>query len=404
MANEKQIREWLESGTISSEQAEKMLVDVNRQSKEDKTSKFVVAISTIGAIILGIGMLLFVASNWKAMPDLIKIFILFVSTFGSYYLGYVLKYSKKNLPRIGASLIFLGALLFGVSIFLIAQIYNINANAHSLVLIWLVGIVPLVYAFNSQPIAALASILFVIWALLFSFEDKGPFLSLFIFLPIVFFSIGVFILSVGGLHYFKPQLAKIGKIFRMAGVGISMVSLFILTFNFFWENFFSETAFRWLAHREAVSTLVNPAMINAMIFFGLSIFGLLLNLIFNPSKSKMNIYENMIPISVIFCTLLAISIPSSIYILIFNLSFAVITLFLIYAGYQKANIKLINIGTFWLSVFLFTKYFELFWRLMDRSLFFIIGGVLLLSGGIFMERKMKQIKRSIRQINTPSHE
>lgn len=404
MANEKQIREWLESGTISSEQAEKMLVDVNRQSKEDKTSKFVVAISTIGAIILGIGMLLFVASNWKAMPNLIKILILFFSTFGSYYLGYVLKYGKKNLPRIGASLIFLGALLFGVSIFLIAQIYNINANAHSLVLIWLIGILPLVYGFNSQLIAALAALLFFIWATLFSVEDGGHFLSLLIFMPIVFLSIGTFILSAGGLHYFKPQLANIGKIFRMAGIGISMFSLFVLTFNFFWEAFLSETAFKWLAHKELVSTLANPAMINAMIFFGLSIFGLLLNLIFNPSKSKMNIYENMIPISTVFLTLLAISIPSSIYIFIFNLIFAGLTLFLIYIGYQKTNIKLINIGTFWLSVFLLTKYFEVFWRLIDRSLFFIIGGVLLLFGGIFMERKIKQVKRSFKQINTQSHE
>jgi uncharacterized membrane protein len=41
--------------------------------------------------------------------------------------------------------------------------YNINANNHTLVLIWLIGILPLVYAFESEPIAALSSLLFYTW-------------------------------------------------------------------------------------------------------------------------------------------------------------------------------------------------------------------------------------------------
>ena len=116
MTNEKQIQEWLESGTITQEQAQKMLADVDQKSKEERSNKFIVAISTIGAILLGIGAILFVASNWREIPDLMKVLILLGSTFGAYYLGYLFKYDKKNLPKVGVSLFFLGALLFGASI------------------------------------------------------------------------------------------------------------------------------------------------------------------------------------------------------------------------------------------------------------------------------------------------
>ena len=95
MTNKKQIQEWLESGTITQKQAQKMLADVDRKSKEERSNKFIVAISTIGAILLGIGAILFVASNWREIPDLMKVVILLGSTFGAYYLGYLFKYDKK---------------------------------------------------------------------------------------------------------------------------------------------------------------------------------------------------------------------------------------------------------------------------------------------------------------------
>jgi uncharacterized membrane protein len=53
-----------------------MLSDVKKKSTEEKSNKFIIAISTIGAILLGIGAILFVAANWQDLSDLIKIIIL----------------------------------------------------------------------------------------------------------------------------------------------------------------------------------------------------------------------------------------------------------------------------------------------------------------------------------------
>ena len=43
--------------------------------------------------------------------------------------------------------------MIGASLFLIAQIYHINANSHVLILIWIMANLPLVYAFHSMDIA-----------------------------------------------------------------------------------------------------------------------------------------------------------------------------------------------------------------------------------------------------------
>lgn len=394
---EKQIKEWAETGVINQEQAERMFSDVSRKSKEDKSNKFIVAISTIGALLLGIGAILLVASNWEEMSDLLKIAILIGSTFGFYYLGYSLKYERKNLPKVGGALFFLGALLFGASIFLIAQIYNMNANSHVLVLIWLVAVLPLVYAFLSESIAGLSALLFFVWIGLYIF--RGDFFdeTIFFFFPVIYLSAGTILFSIGGLHYFKPQFIKIAKIFRLAGLKISMLSLFLLTFEFFsgYSNSY------WFNNVRLIEKIPSQIVTGIVLFSILSIIGLVINLFFNPSKSETNIFENATAIGVLGFTLLFFFFPleSNVYTVIYNLIFAGLTIFLVYIGYQKSDIKILNTGIFWLSIFILAKYFDFFWDLFDRSLFFIVGGLILVLGGIALERKRRQIKESFINVN-----
>src|SRR3989338_10356176 len=213
MADEKQIKQWLKEGTITQAQAKKMLADSSSYKKEQSSNKLIVAVSTIGAILLGIGAILFIASNWRTIPNIAKTLILVGSTFGAYYLGYLFKYQKQNVPKVGASLIFLGALLFGATIFLIAQMYNINANNHTLVLIWLIGVLHLVYAFVSVPIAGLSSLLFFIWLGLFVFRniDFDQAYGDFFALPVLYLVTGLLFFGVGGLHYLSDKFKNIAR-------------------------------------------------------------------------------------------------------------------------------------------------------------------------------------------------
>ena len=139
-----------------------------------------------------------------------------------------------------------------------------------------------------------------------------------------------------------------------------------------------------------------------VLFSILAIIGLIINIFFNPSKSKTNLLENGVALGLVAFTLLFFFFPSNtdIYTIIYNLIFVGLTILLIYIGYQKHNIQVVNIGIFWISVFIFARYFDFLWDLMPRSLFFMIGGLILVLGGIAMERKRKLIKEEFKKTNT----
>lgn len=390
MVDEKQIEQWLKDGIITKEQAEKMLADTSQYKKEQSSNKLITAISTIGAILLGIGVILFIASNWMVFPNIIKVLMLLGATFGSYYLGYVCRYQKQNLPKVGASLIFLGALLFGATVFLVAQMYHINANSHTLVLIWLLGIIPLVYALKTVPIAALSSFLFYIWIALFVFrnfsfsEACGDFFSL----PVLYLVSGVLLYGFGGLHYLSEDLKVIARTYRIAGIKIVMLALFLLTFRFFsghYDHFNIRTG----------AEVTKQFTFGLIIFSVLSIVFTIINRVFNPAKSDISVLESYIGLGLLASALIFFFFPSStnMYVILFNLILAGLIFTLLFVGYRREDIKLVNIGMSYLVVLVVVRYFDFFWDLLPRAMFFMIGGAILIVGGMALEKKRRELKK-----------
>lgn len=388
IVDQKLIDKWVGEGTITKTQARKMLADIAESKKEQQSNKLIVAISTVGAILLGIGAILFIASNWQVIPRFGKTLLLIGSTFGAYYAGYVFKYQKSNLPQVGASLLFLGALLFGATVILIAQIYNLNANNHVLVLIWLVGILPLVYALRSMPIAALASLLFFLWlGLFFSpggewwfFETLGP-------VSLVLYLIGsVMLFAIGGLHYVRQGFEHIARTYRITGLKVLMIALFLLTFELF-----SKASSYFLRQYDEMP---DQLRIGIALFAAVAIVVTAINWFFNRSESLSQI-EGPASAGLVALALIFLHYPSktSIYVLIFNLVTAAMIGILLWAGYSREDMKLVNMGTFWLSAFVIVRYFDFFWDLLPRSLFFIAGGLMLVLGGIALEKKRRELKR-----------
>ena len=65
---------------------------------------------------------------------------------------------------------------------------------------------------------------------------------------------------------------------------------------------------------------------------------------------------------------------------------------LLFVGYQREDMQIVNTGMFWLSVLIIVRYFDFFWGLLPRSLFFMVGGLVLVLGGIGLEKKRRQLK------------
>ena len=80
--------------------------------------------------------------------------------------------------------------------------------------------------------------------------------------------------------------------------------------------------------------------------------------------------------------------------LISNLIFAGMIIGIIFLGYIRRYPAYINIGLLFFVLDVFARYFDFFWRLLPRSLFFIFGGLMLLIGSVVLEKKRKRVLAS----------
>src|SRR3989338_3077168 len=110
-----------------------------QETPRDETHiKTITLIVTIGVILIGAGVFSFIASNWKEMGQFLKIAIIVSAMTAAYFTGFHLK-EKRRLAKTGEALYLLGAIIYGAGIFLIAQIFHVQANWPGGFILWMVG-------------------------------------------------------------------------------------------------------------------------------------------------------------------------------------------------------------------------------------------------------------------------
>lgn len=82
--------------------------------------------------------------------------------------------------------------------------------------------------------------------------------------------------------------------------------------------------------------------------------------------------------------------------IVFNILIFLELLGLIFLGYRRREHWLINLGVFFLFLLILVKYFDWFFTFLDRSIFFIGAGILLLIVGWFMERARRYMISAIK--------
>ena len=116
--------------------------------KDDLQKKTILIIVIVGAILIGAGIFSFVASNWVYMSRVVKVAILVITMLVAYAAGWFTK-EKYGFLRTGTALTMLGAITYGASIFLIAQMFNIRANWPDGFILWMLGVLAIAYALES---------------------------------------------------------------------------------------------------------------------------------------------------------------------------------------------------------------------------------------------------------------
>lgn len=148
-------------------------------------------LSIIGGILIGLGILSFVASNWSELTKGTKFLTLLTTLILFYLSAFVLEKKKPSLSR---AFYYVGAFAYGGEIFYIGQMFHLGGNIEDAFLMWGIGILPLALYLNDKILKGVS--LFFVYAFIemkFLFAD-GLLEYVLIFIIPLLFVFGYYIL------------------------------------------------------------------------------------------------------------------------------------------------------------------------------------------------------------------
>ena len=128
-----EVKTWVTDGLIDERQADLIR---GRYPIAGSTGWGQALITAIGAMIFGLGIILFFAYNWSEMSKFTKLALVFGALGLAHFAGILLRFSKSGRYASIEGLHVLGTMLFGAAIFLIAQIYHIDEHYPTAFLVW----------------------------------------------------------------------------------------------------------------------------------------------------------------------------------------------------------------------------------------------------------------------------
>jgi len=393
----KEIELWRNDGLISPEQAQ--LLSSRYPETELRATSI---LPMLGAILLGVGIILFFAANWPIIPVAVKLILILSTLFTCHYFAYKYRYEKNNI-WLGNSLLLLGGILFGAAIFLIAQIYNINAYYPNGILFWALGVLLMAWVTRERSVTILTILILLAWTIS-DFSKTHPLIPwlhlLILFLlafPLAYrvrSAIAVFLcqvwlvitllmsISSNYAHIIPLVLIFLGSAFYLRGrqgeelysllyvaTGMVMVLTTMLVFSLFsdWDLLY----------------VITPAMV----LLGAMLIGFI-TLLLLPSYRHIRMEIAAVGlINLMFISYLTLALPN---FFIYFVLFTAIVLVILKSAEQHSRIML-NLGLLFFYATVLRGYFDYASRYMDRSLFFIIGGVLLLLMGWWLNRQRDRI-------------
>jgi uncharacterized membrane protein len=156
-----EIDRWTSSGIVTDKQA----ADIRSLYRDPtvETSTGLLVFSGIGAVVVGLGVILLFAHNWHAIPKFGKLALIFGVLLAAHAGGLHFRAKIGWRRQLGEALCILGTMAFGAGIWLVAQIYNIDEHFPDGFLLWGLGALGMAWALRSVPQALMATVLLTIW-------------------------------------------------------------------------------------------------------------------------------------------------------------------------------------------------------------------------------------------------
>ncbi|GAB4217170.1 MAG: hypothetical protein OHK0012_20960 [Synechococcales cyanobacterium] len=204
----KVLDQWVSEDLISPEQRQR-LRDYYQldQLTQRAGGTFTLILLILGGILIGLGIISFVAANWDMIPRSVRAVVAVGLTLGLQWQGYALWRTAGRWQRLGTALLLVGELALGASIGLVAQWFQVSGHPSGLFLGWGIGVLAVAYGIRHTPSAVLAVLLIAPGYFVYSWERVSwiyhpallPWWALVIVMPLAYWcrSRLVWFLSVG---------------------------------------------------------------------------------------------------------------------------------------------------------------------------------------------------------------
>lgn len=416
---------WQAAGWISEEGGRAILADLTaRQARPVWAS----ALALIGALLLGLGVITWFAAHWNEMGKLLKVCLIVVALTAS-HIAHGVCLSRVALPKLAQGMSLLSVLFFGAAIMLIGQIYHIDAHFPDGVALWAAGGLLTAMLLSSQPALVAALALAGLWTWYEQIDYRSSNWPLLMFLAIAavpllrndwklaargwgvlllvwlagwhahpFFEgvardqtmhVRLFIVQVLGIAGIWACLQSVGHGFARAVRSDFMLAALVGAFVFT----FPEFALRPVATPHSVMPWLGVFVVL------LPVYGVGMARLLRDSPLTGVQRWSVIVLLVCFAALLLMELlvprGNGLPALLWNGLFVGMLYRIGDFGMRQGDRQIVNLAFAGFACWVLARYFDTFWSLLDRSLFFMIGGMLLLAGGGWLERRRRGLVRDL---------
>ncbi len=396
---------WVTDGLISEAQRQRLLARYPQQAPA------LGLLPLLGSVLVGLSGLSVVAANWQGLPDALRLALLLGSLLGSYAAGAY--FLRRGNPDLGHGLMGLGLILFGASIILTSQIYQLVGYDVSGLVAWVVAGVALSYVYGSRLLLLLTVAI-------------GAAVQTYCVQALGSFSYATAAMVAGGMGYYwwrRPD--AVSSTVLAAGLlwqaGLLIVVLHAKITWFFVPAMLIYAAGDWQPNRAGGRALQGPPLVAAYLFmFGLATFGetdTYANVLRPPLLPYLGALAAVLALSVAgkrargrFDTLpdWLLLLPG--FYLPGGLPLAVATLVVLYAhagsvlarAHRQEDPNQLTVGAILFVTATMVAYFKLTWAFLDKSLFFLLGGVLLLGLSWYLRRRNAQVLAAAPPVAVPA--
>jgi uncharacterized membrane protein len=369
----RELDSWVAEGLVSEAQADAIRRRYEGRRDTERRDRVVSALAVIGAVVGGLGVILFFAANWDAIPRAVRVALLLATIVGAYAGGWPLLARR---PAVAKALLLLGAIAFGASLFLVGQMYHVQAHDPLALLVWTAACVPIALVVRTRPLAALSILTFGAWLVYELAEATGD-SDVIEYVPVVAALYGA------GLYAWGTWLRDAVFSGPMRGFGFAFAALGTFVFTF-------REAVEELDGGGALGTVELVALV-ALVAAALAGAALL------AARGSVALAEAGAIVGVAGLPVAAVLVPEGsdalAYPILFNVLLAAVALGAIAAGYAREEAWLVNGGIALVAVDIFARYVDVFWELLPRSLGFLGAGLLLLGLAFGLERQRGRLVR-----------